>query len=459
MGLDKVIKKVDLDYSVENILINGKQFWPLFRVFFFDAQYVKGGTQTSFSLFEKIGFLFSSFYGFFKWFVKADYLVLSNSDQRKEINDFFVDKSADYINLSISNTLHIELPVFKHFSRNKLKFKRVVSHLPLRFLEAIYSKLFLRNAKIDGLEIIDKLNSDFNLSISGKDIGMRFLAQYQIMKWLLVVKKPKAIFLTVSYMKHGYVLAARDLGIPVIEMQHGIVTKSSFGYTNYKKVNPFLFPNYFLSYGEGVKDVFTDGNYTFSQSQIIPIGHYYLDLILKGKEGAFVLNKQIENADVSVSVSLQDDSVGNQIVPILMDVANKRPNWIIVFVPRKKEPAEYKKMNLPANIIFLPELNVYEVIALCDVHTTVFSTCAIEAPTLGKPNVLINLENKAKEYFSSTLTDARVTRFANSAEGFIEEIEKKSFPDEEQIKESNKHVMVSGFDGNLKKALEILAIE
>ena len=458
MDLGQKIKEVDLNYPVENIKVNGKQFWPFFRVFFFDAQFVQDGTQTSFSVFQKIGFLLSSFYGFFKWFAKADYLVFSNSDQRKEIDGKLIDKSADYLNLKLSSTLHIELPVFKHFSHSKLKCKKVVSHLPLRFAEAIYTKLFLRNVEIKGLEIIDKLNEEFNLNISGTDIGKRFLAQYQVMKFVLKIKTPKAVFMAVPYMKMGYVFAANEMGIPVIEMQHGSINKSHFGYTNYKQFDSNLFPQYLLAYGEGTREVFTDGNLTYKQENVLPVGHYYLHLIGQSKKENSSLFNEIAKSEKSISVSLQDDSIGSQIVEFLKEVAIKRPNWIFVFVPRKTPQSEYEKMNLPPNIIFAPELNVYEVMAICDIHTTVFSTCALEAPTLGKPNVLVNIGNKSKEYFQDILADKRVTRFAETVDEFMDEVEAKSFPSKEDIEHSNDKVMVSGFDENLEMALKTIRV-
>lgn len=459
MNLGQKIKDVDLNYPVESIKVNGVQFWPFFRVFFFDAQYVKGGTQKSFSFLQKIGFLFSSFYGFFKWFGKADYLVFSNSDQRKEIDGQLIDKSSDYLNLKLSNTLHIELPVFKHFSHSKLKFKRVVSHLPLRFAEAMYTKFFLKNIEVEGLEIIEILNKYFKLNISGIDIGKRFYAQYQVMNWLLRVKKPKAVFMAVPYMKMGYVFAAQEAGLPVIEMQHGSINKSHFGYTNYKHFDQRLFPKYLLAYGEGTKDVFTDGNVTYKQENVLPIGHYYLHLIGRSLNQGSKLAQRLSKAEISISVSLQDDSIGSHIVDILMDVAKLRPNWKIVFVPRKTPQSEYERMNLPPNIIFSPELNVYEIIATCDIHTTVFSTCALEAPTLGKPNILVNIENKSTDYFASILSDNRVNRFVNSAIEFIEEVEKHNFPSSAKIKESNKLVMISEFDANLENAFNVLELE
>lgn len=456
MRIDQKIKASDLNFGVAKLKVKGKAFWPFFKVFFFDAQFVQGGTQTTFTLGQKIKFLKSLFYGFFNWFGPVDYLVFSNSDQRKLIDGLYVDKSADFIHQKLANTLHIELPVFIHFPLKLLPYKRVVSQLPLRILEGVYAKLFLKDADVTGVEVAKQLNNDFGTNTDVVAIGKRFYAQYWLMKKLLSWKKPKAVFMAVPYMKMGYVLAAREAGIPVVEMQHGSINKSHFGYVNYTQVNPLLFPSYLFAYGSDTKKVFQDDNITFAEQNVIPIGHYYLHLIQKKDSHSFVGVKPILSANVSISISLQDDSVGKQIVPFMIEVAKRRPGWKIVFIPRKTPRAEYEKMNLPSNIHFLPHLNVYEVIKVCKLHTTAFSTCALEAPTLGKCNILVNIDNKAMEYFSEILNNSQVTTFVNSVSEYIEAVENHVELEEDVIMRSNQAVIRPNFDQNLTSALTLL---
>jgi hypothetical protein len=457
MGIDEKIREVDENYPVERILVNKLPFWPFYRVFFFDAQFIKGGSRVVLSFWEKIRMGLNVFYGFSNWWKKSDYFIFSNSDQRKEFDGKMIDKSADYIHDQLDNTLHIELPVFKHFPHSKLKYKRVVSHLPLRIVEFIVNKLTPKN-QFEGLEILEELNKKYGVNLSGVGMGRRFYSQYLVMKWLLLWKKPKAVFMMAPYMKMGYVLASREMGIPVIEMQHGIINSSHHGYTNYKNFDSNLFPEYLLAYGEDVKRVFTGGNTTFLPEKVIPIGHYYLSLISKKSQKTRKEVVELRDSPITISVSLQDDFLGMQIVPFLVNVAQLRPNWTIVFVPRRTPQSEYESQSLPSNIIFLPELNVYEIISLCDIHTTICSTCALEAPSLGKPNVLVNIENKAVEYYSDILSDTRVNRFVQTPEEFVNEIEKGDFPDKSTIETSNNHVIKSDFDRNLSAFFQELGL-
>ena len=79
----------------------------------------------------------------------------------------------------------------------------------------------------------------------------------------------------------------------------------------------------------------------------------------------------------------------------------------------------YSKMRTPENVVILKKLDVYKIISESDIHTTVYSTCALEAPALGIPNILINIDGLAELYYSGILTDRNVTRFVNKEEEFV----------------------------------------
>jgi hypothetical protein len=54
-------------------------------------------------------------------------------------------------------------------------------------------------------------------------------------------------------------------------------------------------------------------------------------------------------------------------------------------------------------MVFIDELNVYEIILCSDLHITINSSCALEAPFLGVRNLLINIDNFSETYFGSVL--------------------------------------------------------
>ena len=70
--------------------------------------------------------------------------------------------------------------------------------------------------------------------------------------------------------------------------------------------------------------------------------------------------------------------------------------------------------------------NFYELMAYTDFHTTVNSTCALEAPSLGVQNILVDIDGQAKWYYAAVLTDRRITRFADTPDEYVDII--NSFP-------------------------------
>jgi hypothetical protein len=250
MSIGNDIKRIDQEVDVSQMTVNGIAFWPFVKIFVFDQLFVAGGTKKEFGFRSKLKFAFSLFYGFFKWFGKVDYLVFSNSDQRKLFNGKWVDKSADYLHPHLENSLHIELPVFSHYAHKLLPYHRVVSHLPLRVLEQVLGKLV--RPKVLGKKVIQAIQKEVGTDITYHGLAVRFYTQYMVAKWLLKIYRPKKVFMAVPYMKMGYVYAFQSAGITVIEMQHGTIHKSHFGYCNYAILDDKLYPESLLAYGDEV---------------------------------------------------------------------------------------------------------------------------------------------------------------------------------------------------------------
>jgi hypothetical protein len=77
-----------------------------------------------------------------------------------------------------------------------------------------------------------------------------FVAARRSYGLLLRRLRPKEVVLTVAYWMAPLTAAARDLGIPVTEVQHGVMTRYHLGYSYPgRKEPPAYFPDRFLSWG------------------------------------------------------------------------------------------------------------------------------------------------------------------------------------------------------------------
>ncbi|MAX80972.1 MAG: hypothetical protein CL843_12470 [Crocinitomicaceae bacterium] len=458
--VSQLIEEVESKFEVERVLVNGVPLWPFYKVFLFDKIYVPGGTLVKHSLGQKLKLVKHAFYGWKNyWNYSAPFLAFSLTEQRKELNGAFPDKMIDGIVEAIKEqgkTFHLELPVTDPKPKRLIPNQTTASKLPLRIVEAYYSK-FGNVPQIENESILQEINAYCDVELSSDYVLRRFWGQYKAMQWFLRKRKNvKALFIVVSYMNFGSLLAAKEKGIKVIETQHGTISKEHFGYYYSKPIDDRYFPDYLLSFGENEKGFFSQTSHMLKGEKVIPVGHFYLEATYQQMKGI----KRQKEEKVRVAVSLQDDKIGEKIIPFLIEAARKDNSIEYVFIPRKKTTEYYAThYDLPENIIFQPEWNIYQAIMYSDVHTSVYSTCAIEAPSLGTPNVLVNIDNRAKSYFSAFLDEYNYTLYADTPEEYlkkIKEVGKLKATKEKEIRTSNNRNIEANYFENIKAAMKII---
>lgn len=93
-------------------------------------------------------------------------------------------------------------------------------------------------------------------------------------KFLLKRLDPSLLVLTVSYDNELIIEACHDLGIPVAELQHGIIHDQHVGYDFPGERTKRQFPDYLLTFGTFWNDI---AAYPLPDDRIVPVGYPYLD--------------------------------------------------------------------------------------------------------------------------------------------------------------------------------------
>ena len=106
-------------------------------------------------------------------------------------------------------------------------------------------------------------------------------------------------------------------------------------------------------------------------------------------------------------------------------------------------------------MVFIKNSNVYELIKQSDVHVTVYSTCAIEALALGKPNVLVDIDGQTTRYLGKSLKDNPFTKIVNEEEEFYDNIISFENLDELTIKKTITSEIKPNYKENIKLALNV----
>lgn len=429
---------------ITEITWNGWQLWPYLRVYI--------GSQIAFEQdrrvnIQKLSFLKiigAFFYGFFNWFGKYDTIVLTSSNQRK----MFQGKYRAGTDLLPGKCLIIEQPTPSHFKRSQVPAVNIVSKVPIYIREALL-KPFIKIGRINNEALIESIKNDFNVNVEHRQQFKRFVAQYKVYSNLLKRKKPKQVFVINSYVNMAFVKAANDLNIPTTEIQHGVITEAHYAYNIAQPLDATYYPSNLLTLGSVEKNVFHSNNNFIDQMRVYPIGSFSIDYINSTFKPNRKLEELLKDYNYSVAVTSQD-AFEEKIISFISTTAKLNPDVAFVFIPRSGKASDYPQFKNIDNIVFANGLNTYEIIKHCSFHTTITSTCAIESISLGVPNVLMNIEGKAKSYYGDNYNEEKFTWYVTNPDEFGELLRKTGVTEKTIVIASNKSAIIPGFKENLK---------
>ncbi|MCH2230921.1 MAG: hypothetical protein MK105_11315 [Crocinitomicaceae bacterium] len=439
------------DLNALKVLNKGKSFdiYPWVKPYIFSK--LQQGNKPKTNSASKVFQLKRLFSGSFLLFKKPSSLIFSNSLERRALNDGVYDKLFHAIEESniIGDKLLFETKIpANYFPRSSYKKKQVVSRSIFYLLEMIYATLFLRSLEIKNASLLGEFASESDISYAVR----KNLAQYHITRlYLRYNKKVKNVFLSGAYLNFGQVLAFKESGAQVIELQHGVINKEHYGYSYEYIPSKNQFPDFILTFGQRDESFINQGGLSkFVRAKAV--GSFILDYYLKrsAKEKLII---EVRNA----AISLQDCATGVSAMDEFIDLAKRNPN-IQFSLKRRRLPLSFyqEKFEFPENMSFEEELNVYELIVNSDVHITAYSSCALEAPTLGTPNILINVDNKAKEYYQEKLRASNYNWYCANGEQASSSIQSIQQVLIEQVMNQNEENIAPNYQSNLNSFLKYL---
>ena len=450
-------EEVETTYDVRSVTANGLQVWPVLRQQFVLQHNWRSWTGLSRdrpNTLTELARAGNVFHGMTRWLKKHDYVVFSTTLMRRLLEGKHIDKSHEWLMREVGkeNVLVVEAPVAPggaDFTRTLNPDEYAVSCDLLTMLICLPS---LPGTAIKNEGILADINKEYDLNVNYRHSASVFFRMVKVFDWLLRRWQPKALFFTCYYgiIHQAAIFSAWKAGVVTVELQHGRIDNHHPAYNVYCRLDRSSFPDYLLCHSERVREVFRDGNYLISQENVIPIGDGYIEYIRDNCKGSDQLLKTIKNYKTSVAVSsvllLKDE-----IMEFVRAAAAMDESVLYVFIRRD---SSYDDMILPANVKSFEDLDFYRIVKHTDFHATVCSTTAFEAPALGTPNVLMDINGKARSYFSDTLANTDVTRFARTPREFVDTILDWDTKSREQVMELHREFYQRDHVRCVKEALE-----
>ena len=405
-----LIKKIENEYQVNELLIDKIKIWPIIRFSLFEivSRYKK---QTFYErIYEK--YLDVIIKNDQQSFVDEKLFEYDSFQDVIFISDdhFYVNKQNKFVNKYIDNIykelqkdfqatkLHLDSKIsqFKILSSKKIKpresFKKIVfDEFTIKFIDDLRHEIKKSKFNMIDLEYFEIVLKNKMLDV---EEGRNFIKDLS--------HKPKFIFYS-SYtlpFKLGLNIESKNFGIKTIDVQHGKQGIYNPLYTNWNKVpvkNYEMLPDYFWTWNEiSKKRIEQIDNSTSSGLKAVVSGYRF--------PANYEKNQKKENY---VLVTLQPlvfqktQFLQNFVVKCIKN--NKNLKWIIKPHPKqnKRDIKKIKKELNFKNTIVTTEDNIFELFNKSCVHITEYSSTAFEALYFDVPTIFTS--HIAKDEYSNEI--------------------------------------------------------
>ncbi len=199
---------------------------------------------------------------------------------------------------------------------------------------------------------------------------------------LFKILQPQSLFVVCSYGKESQIIAAKSLGIPVLELQHGVISERHFGYSfpySYKKQ---AFPDFIFTYGPYWRRFVIP---PISTERMIDIGFAWGNKKSETQE----FNKKVV---LFISQWTHGDEILNYASSFSAIASDHKIQVVVRLHPRDKIE-EKRRKELENKGILIQEaqsIQPYDAIERAAIVVGVSSTMIFEAISMGKPGFIIN---------------------------------------------------------------------
>lgn len=252
-------------------------------------------------------------------------------------------------------------------------------------------------------ELLDDFGSWLRNSEYGRSYGVpetlvrtgltaRFLAFRRYWRAVFRLTRPSLLLASVAYGEAAAVAEARSMGIPVWELQHGMISAGHFGY-NYGRsarehADLLPLPNRVLTFGRAFSDALLSCGY-WTEEQVPVLGFPRLTRY----RGARI--SPGARLPLAVMVSTQW-TLENELRELLVELSGLLPEDARLMIkphPRSLPESVARLRSLTGRRVEIVDKSssLYEKLSEVDIHCSVYSTTLFESVGMGIPTVVLGL--------------------------------------------------------------------
>ena len=376
--------------------------------------------------------------------------VFSNSERRKKIGEFYYDRVASIVSENNKDILYVENTVLVN---HKKPTKDIILSDAIFYIGSFITSVFLFKKK--KLYIEKELLKDlekYEINPNIETIIKRFIGQYRFMRFFLkYIYKPDLVFSVYPNGYYGYNYAFKEFGIPIVELQHGIIYPLHPSYNSTLKKKDELFkPDYIFTYGIRDKMTIDKLSYVAKQNCYV-VGSYGLWKVKQDKIEAskYLRNNISSHLKTLIIVATINDI--DELYNFCIRLELLENNLNILLLPRHKNDDLLDTERI--KILDVNKTNIFEVYKVADFLLTKSSTSALEALFMHIPTFI--LESEKKSIFRENYSFIKSFNYINSEVQLIDQLLNDKFkkPQKDDIEQIYSEDVINNFNSAINNVI------
>ena len=262
-------------------------------------------------------------------------------------------------------TLVIEKPGKDQSSypRKNIPEKDIVSESwLLMFVHAIVILTKWKKISLQNEVILQQVLADNHIQFDYNSAIRILIAQKNVFGVLLeITHKPKKVIIECPYTIMGYVWSLHKKGIPVIELQHGVLNDKHYAYNSLYS-SPILYPDEICVFGQDEYE-YLNGQDCHYCKKIHKTGLFFMELAKQSFTNDPL--KEFRSKYEKVILVAGQRGYEEAMAEYVKGAARKTSNCLYVYVPRNTDAGLVFDQD---NIVYRPGVNIYEYMIFKKAH-------------------------------------------------------------------------------------------